>query len=154
MIIAGIPRRGKLLAFNLANECERELASAHKSNIVISLLSTGTSPTELSEKIREATYHGKRYSAIYLVDDVINTGKTMFNNMNKMWNAVNEVKITDRIMALRIVTLVDRDHKLFPVKSDITGLIISTKIDSRIEVVFHNSRCREVYLKRDKSSLL
>ena len=64
---------------------------------------------------------------IILVDDVINSGKTMQYAL---------VKILERpSKTIRTVVLVDRKHRRYPVKADIVGLSLSTTLKDRIEVV-------------------
>ena len=64
---------------------------------------------------------------IILVDDVINSGKTMQYAL---------VKILERpTKTIRTVVLVDRKHRRYPVKADIVGLSLSTTLKDRIEVV-------------------
>lgn len=64
---------------------------------------------------------------IILVDDVINSGKTMQYAL---------VKILERpTKTIRTVVLVDRKHRRYPVKADIVGLSLSTTLKDRVEVV-------------------
>ena len=64
---------------------------------------------------------------IILVDDVINSGKTMQYAL---------VKLLERpTKTIRTVVLVDRKHRRYPVKADIVGLSLSTTLKDRVEVV-------------------
>ena len=64
---------------------------------------------------------------IILVDDVINSGKTMQYAL---------VKFLERpTKTIRTVVLVDRKHRRYPVKADIVGLSLSTTLKDRVEVV-------------------
>lgn len=64
---------------------------------------------------------------IILVDDVINSGKTMQYAL---------VKILEQpTKTIRTVVLVDRKHRRYPVKADIVGLSLSTTLKDRVEVV-------------------
>ena len=68
---------------------------------------------------------------IILVDDVINSGKTMQYAL---------VKILERpSKTIRTVVLVDRKHRRYPVKADIVGLSLSTTLKDRVEVVLGTS---------------
>lgn len=68
---------------------------------------------------------------IILVDDVINSGKTMQYAL---------VKILERpTKTIRTVVLVDRKHRRYPVKADIVGLSLSTTLKDRVEVVLGTS---------------
>ena len=64
---------------------------------------------------------------IIIVDDVINSGKTMQYAL---------VKLLERpTKTIRTVVLVDRKHRRYPVKADIVGLSLSTTLKDRVEVV-------------------
>ena len=68
---------------------------------------------------------------IIIVDDVINSGKTMQYAL---------VKILERpTKTIRTVVLVDRKHRRYPVKADIVGLSLSTTLKDRVEVVLGTS---------------
>ena len=68
---------------------------------------------------------------IILVDDVINSGKTMQYAL---------VKILERpSKTIRTVVIVDRKHRRYPVKADIVGLSLSTTLKDRVEVVLGTS---------------
>lgn len=68
---------------------------------------------------------------IILVDDVINSGKTMQYAL---------VKILEQpTKTIRTVVLVDRKHRRYPVKADIVGLSLSTTLKDRVEVVLGTS---------------
>ncbi len=63
-----------------------------------------------------------------LVDDVLNTGKSLIHGVKKLLD-YSPQKITT-------VVLIDREHRLFPVKADIVGLTLSTSMSNHIEVTF------------------
>ena len=65
-------------------------------------------------------------SSVIVVDDVINSGRTMIYAVNRILE--NPVKI------LKIATLVNRTHRRFPVKADFVGLNISTTLQDSILV--------------------
>lgn len=63
---------------------------------------------------------------IVLVDDVINSGKTMQYSLLKF--------LEHPTKAIKTVTLVDRQHRRYPIKADFVGLSLSTTIKDRVEV--------------------
>ncbi len=65
---------------------------------------------------------------IILVDDVLNTGKTLTYGLGLFLNLP--------IKKIRTLTLVDRLHRLYPMVSDFTGLEISTIRHQHISVYF------------------
>ena len=65
---------------------------------------------------------------IILVDDVLNSGKTMMFALKPFLNA--------DIKKIRTVVLIDRNHKRFPIAADFTGLSLSTTLQEHISVEF------------------
>lgn len=63
---------------------------------------------------------------IILIDDVINSGRTMQYALMKLLE-----KPTERI---KTVTLVDRKHRKYPIRIDYVGLTLSTTLQDRVEV--------------------
>ena len=61
-----------------------------------------------------------------LVDDVINSGRTMLYAVRKL--------IENELRVLKVATLVNRTHRRFPVHADFVGLNISTTLKDNIEV--------------------
>lgn len=65
-------------------------------------------------------------ATVVLVDDVINSGRTMIY-------AVREL-LENKLSHLKVVTLVNRTHRRFPVQADFVGVNISTTIQDNIIV--------------------
>lgn len=63
---------------------------------------------------------------IVLVDDVLNSGKTM------QYALVEILQFPTK--AIKTVALVDRKHRRFPIKADFVGLSLSTTLKERVEV--------------------
>jgi pyrimidine operon attenuation protein / uracil phosphoribosyltransferase len=76
---------------------------------------------------------------VILVDDVLNTGKILAYSMNAF--------LQYPIKCLRLAVLVDRNHNVFPVKSDYTGLSIATTMQDHIMVDLAESGKESVLLK-------
>ena len=63
---------------------------------------------------------------VIIVDDVINSGKTMQYAL---------VKILEKpTKSIRTMVLVDRKHRRYPIKADIVGISLSTTLKDRVEV--------------------
>lgn len=75
---------------------------------------------------------------IILIDDVANTGKTMFYVFKKL--------ISFNINQLITCVLIDRTHKKFPIQSDIVGLQMATTFSEHIIVKFSNNKIEDAYL--------
>jgi len=65
--------------------------------------------------------------AVILVDDVLNSGKTLAYG----FGVFRDVPLKK----LRTVVLIDRNHKSFPIFTDYSGLALSTVIKEHVEVV-------------------
>jgi pyrimidine operon attenuation protein/uracil phosphoribosyltransferase len=63
---------------------------------------------------------------IILVDDVINSGKTMQYALMKFLEQATK--------AIKTVALVDRQHRRYPIKTDFAGLGLSTTLKNHVEV--------------------
>jgi pyrimidine operon attenuation protein/uracil phosphoribosyltransferase len=61
-----------------------------------------------------------------LIDDVLNSGKTL------QFALVEILKFPTK--AIKIMTLVDRKHRRFPIKADFVGMSLSTTLKERVEV--------------------
>ena len=76
-------------------------------------------------------------SSVILIDDVLNTGKTLMYSIKFLLNY--------KINQLKTAVLIDRNHKDFPVKVDFKGLALSTTMNEHVEVVFKKNN-EGVYL--------
>lgn len=65
-------------------------------------------------------------SFIILVDDVLNSGKTM------QYALIEFLRFPTK--AIRTVTLVDRTHRRFPIRADYAGLSLSTTLREHVHV--------------------
>ncbi len=76
---------------------------------------------------------------VILVDDVLNTGQMLSYCMKTI--------LQFPVKSLRIAVLVDRNHTIFPIKSDYTGLSISTTLQEHIKVNLKTKGKESVILK-------
>ena len=92
-----------------------------------------THPIQLSipEEMLERAY-------VVLVDDVINSGKTMQYALTKI--------LENSAKAIKTVALVDRMHRRFPIKADFVGLSLSTTLKERVEVFFEDQSSKAVLI--------
>ena len=68
---------------------------------------------------------------VVLVDDVINSGKTMQYALVKLLEQATK--------AIKTVVLVDRQHRRYPIKADFVGISLSTTLQERVEVELSES---------------
>lgn len=73
-----------------------------------------------------------KHAVIVLVDDVVNSGKTMQYALTEF------LKFPTK--AIKTVTLVDRKHRRFPIRVDFVGLTLSTTLKERVEIDLEGSK--------------
>lgn len=64
---------------------------------------------------------------IIIVDDVANTGRTLFYAMKPLLDIIPS--------SIEVAVMVDRTHKSFPVRVDFVGLSLATTLKEHIEVI-------------------
>lgn len=134
LVVIGIDPGGSLLARKLA---ELIRANDPKKRVVYASLAIDKKapldgPIEFSETL---DLNGK---AVIVVDDVGNTGKTLFYAMKPI--------IGQQPAKLFIAVLVERMHKAFPVKADIVGFPIASTFNEHIIVKFKQEEAEGAYL--------
>lgn len=75
---------------------------------------------------------------VIIVDDVANTGRTVFYAVQPL------LKIVPK--CVEVAVLVDRKHKSFPVKADYVGLSLATTLKDNIDVRINDAAEMAVYL--------
>lgn len=124
LFLVGIKGNG----YELARRLSEILMSISDQEIVLAEISIDKHeplqhPIELS--IDNATMENE---SIILIDDVINSGRTMQYALMKLLEKPSE--------RIKTVTLVDRKHRRYPIRVDYVGLTLSTTLQDRIEVEF------------------
>ncbi len=76
---------------------------------------------------------------VLIVDDVIFSGKTMFN-------ALSTICFSNEPETIEVLTLVDRGHRKYPVLSELTGIEVPTKFGEHIEVILNEGSLEQVIL--------
>lgn len=134
IVIAGIENTGYLFAQILKKELEKI------SSITYKLLKIGLSKENFRDPIIvDIPLHEiKKSSVIILVDDVLNSGKTLTYSL-KPFLDIDTKKI-------QVAVLVDRDHKLYPVSADYIGYSLSTTLKEHITVILDDRTTFGVYL--------
>lgn len=133
IIVVGIANRGlkiaKKLATNLESISEIKTTIGH-----IELDKENPYNKEVSINLTTDDYSGK---VVVLCDDVLNSGKTL------MYAAKHF--LSTPLSKLSTVVLVDRNHNLYPIKSDYVGLSLATTLKEYINVSLSGSE-QGVYL--------
>jgi pyrimidine operon attenuation protein / uracil phosphoribosyltransferase len=76
---------------------------------------------------------------IIVVDDVANSGRTIFYAIQPLLSALPT--------KVEVAVLVDRKHKNFPIKSDYVGLSLATTVKDHIHVDISNTKAMSVSLR-------
>lgn len=79
-----------------------------------------------------------RNKSIILIDDVLNTGKTIAYAQRPF--------LSIPIKKLQVAVLVDRDHLTFPISAKYVGYSLSTTLKEHIKVDLSNKKTTGVYL--------
>ena len=88
--------------------------------------------------IEEAIADIKAGKVIIIVDDVANTGRTIFYAMKPLFNILPK--------EVEVAVLVDRKHKSFPILVDYVGLSLATTMKESIDVQILSVEEKAVYL--------
>ena len=77
-------------------------------------------------------------AVIILVDDVVNSGKTMLYALKPLLNFYPR--------KIQTLTLVERSHKMYPIASDYVGISLATTLQEHIFVEVEEGRVKGAYL--------
>lgn len=133
LLFAGICTQGEALAKKLVKQLNT-ISSIKTSIIRIDLDKNHPFRTELNEtKIGEES----KNRVIILVDDVLNTGKTVAYGMKPF--------LTVQVKKIEVAVLVNRSHPAFPISPAYTGYELSTTLSESV-VVKITGKEKGVYL--------
>jgi pyrimidine operon attenuation protein/uracil phosphoribosyltransferase len=123
IFIGGICGNG----FKIAEELKKIISSESNQKVeVFEVIVNKDEPW--SEPIRLSIPQERLKNAyIFLVDDVLNSGKTMQHALVKF--------LEHPTKAIKTVALVDRTHRRYPIKADFVGISLSTTLKERVEIV-------------------
>lgn len=123
LVLAGIYHNGYTLAEMLAIKL-KSISPIKVQLLRVQLNKVTPLNTPVTLKPEEVSIDKK---AVVLVDDVLNTGKTLAYALHTFLQ-LNPKKI-------EIATLVDRHHPLYPVAATYTGYSLATTLNDHVEVV-------------------
>ncbi|MBI1305460.1 MAG: phosphoribosyltransferase [Bacteroidetes bacterium] len=132
VVLFGIERKGMIVARQLA-EVLRKIRSFPVTIGSITLDKDNPNGEVVVEGIENA-----KDSHILLVDDVLNSGKTL------MYAAIPLLK--EGPASMHTVVLANRDHTTFPIKADIVGISLATTLQEHITFDMDADGRMSVYL--------
>ena len=136
IILAGLNNNGVEFAQLLLAEL-RPIAAPDMTLTLTRIRLNPANPLEYPPMI-ELPAGALRDKSIIIVDDVANTGRTIFYAVQPLL-AVLPQKV-------EVAVLVDRKHKSFPIKADYVGLSLYTTLKDDIEVQLRDGGEMAVYL--------
>jgi pyrimidine operon attenuation protein/uracil phosphoribosyltransferase len=117
--IAGIDKRGIYLAEKIAAELTK--ISGQKINTMKVLIDRQSfEPTYMSDHHMDELKDG----VLILVDDVLNTGKTIISAMLPL--------VSRQVRIIQVAVLAARSHRAFPVKADYVGISMATTLQEHL----------------------
>ena len=128
--IIGVKEKG----FDIAKIVERELKSITKKNI--SLSSIKIDKKNPKDSILSDSNLNKNVDSIFLIDDVLNTGKTLIYSLSFL--------LKFNFKSIKTLVLIDRNHKQFPIKVDYKGISLSTNINDNIKLLNDNKELKAI----------
>ena len=120
LYILGINGGGAILAENISKEL-REISDLQPTCISIEI--NKSSPAD-SEVILSDMIMNSEESVVLLVDDVLNSGKTVFYALRPLMDM--------NLKKIETAFLVNRAHRSFPIAANYTGVEIATTIQEHI----------------------
>ena len=133
LVIAGLDGQG----YTLAKMLVKELEAISPIALMLVKVSLDKLAPQQSEVTLDCDQKDVKKKCIVLVDDVLNTGKTLAYGLKPFLNT--EVK------KIETAVLVNRSHTLFPIYPKYTGYELSTTIKDHVEVTLGKESA--VYLK-------
>ncbi len=133
IVLAGIDGQG----YSLAKIIAAELEKISPLEIRIVKVSLDKLSPQQSEVMLDAETKDIRKKCIVLVDDVLNTGRTLAYGMKPFLDI--------DIKKIEVAVLVNRSNTLFPITPTYTGYELATTLTDHVEVVLGKNAA--VYLK-------
>lgn len=128
LILIGIHGNGFQIAKDIANRLKKiSYQEIQTGELRIDKKKPLEHPIELSFPIEEI-----EHQTVILVDDVINSGRTMQYGLMKL--------LEHPLDRIKTVALVDRKHRKYPIRCNYVGLTLSTTLQDRIEVELEKER--------------
>ena len=130
ILLVGIKEKG----YEIAKIIEQKLKDINSSKVHLkSITIDKKNPNQISEFDINFNQMPK---SVYLVDDVLNTGKTLMFAVNSLLKYDFEL--------IKTLVLIDRNHKRYPIKVDFKGISLSTNLDDTVKLISENKNLEAV----------
>lgn len=123
IVIAGIDGQG----YTLAKLIAKELEAVASVPVLVAKVTLDKSEPQHHEVKLDCDIREVKKKSIVLVDDVLNTGRTLAYAMKPF--------LETEIKKLEVAVLVNRSHTAFPVYPRYSGFELATTINDHVEVV-------------------
>jgi pyrimidine operon attenuation protein/uracil phosphoribosyltransferase len=134
IIMAGIAKNGFVLAEMLCAKLN-EISPIKVKLLELQINKKNPINSQVELDLTEKEMKDK---SIVIVDDVLNSGKTMMYGLQYFLKAP--------LKRLSTAVLVNRSHKRFPVNADYVGMSLATTLKEHIEVTFDDPKDFGAYL--------
>jgi pyrimidine operon attenuation protein/uracil phosphoribosyltransferase len=128
IVLVGIYKQG----YHLAVLLTRELEQVAPFEITLARLELDKHQPLSGEIVLDIPERTLDRKAIILIDDVLNTGKTMAYSLKPFLNR--------NLKKLETAVLVNRSHKRFPISANYQGIELATTLNEHIEVVLEKDK--------------
>jgi len=109
--------------YTIAKKLKKLIEEEHEMNISLyRITATSEESFTIQPKLKN-----KELKNIFLVDDVLKSGRTIIYGIKEI--------LSQPVESLRTIILVNRNHNNFPIGVDYVGLNLSTTINDHIEVI-------------------
>jgi len=132
ILIVGIKEKG----FKISNIIVDRLTKISTKKIELKYIDLDKSNPK--KYIKSDLNYSKKYEKVFLIDDVLNTGKTLMYSVNKLLEYDFNI--------IKTVVLIDRNHKKFPVKVDFKGISLSTNFDDTVKLNFKKNMLEAIII--------
>jgi len=134
LILAGINNNGMVFSLLLLEE----LTKISSMPITVTRIQLNPANPLKSDIILEMPPEQVHNKVLIIVDDVANTGRTIFYAIKPILEVLPK--------KVEVAVLVDRSHKSFPIRVDYHGLSLATTLKNDIDVQIREVEERAVFL--------
>lgn len=132
--LAGINNNG----MSFARMLRKELRAITDREILLTQIKLNPAHPTQDEVTIGVSTDDLRNRSLVIVDDVANTGRTIFYAIKPLLEIVPK--------KVEVAVLVDRRHKSFPIKVDYVGLSLATTLKENIDVQIRKTKDWSVFL--------